>query len=294
MSKKIKYEYFEEFVRNRPQPDNPGVYKLWRYQCDATGYDRHDVKRISLNKDIPFKGYLWRFPIRPLGEMEYEYYPTFEDAYTSMMERDGLYDSGPYPHQKPKHTFCYQITRLGFGPHGRRDFYQQYWQYDATRGEFDRSSCSSYHWGQPGIYGKFLGRLPSEIHFKEGDIVEIGLSRYEDKGKWYSTLGVVIGLPRSVGEVWEGIKDELNDHVSNGNTLESFFRDPDHDGVDGEEYFILYGPFEESMRYTTFRHPIEVRPPTFPVPDEAKHELTKYYNEYITYLNNPIVLIAAD
>lgn len=286
MSKKITYKDFEKFVRNRPQPDNPSFYKLRRYQCTATGYDRHEVKRISLNKDILFKGYMWRFPIRSLNEMEYEYYPTFEEAYTSMMERDGLNESSSHPYPKPTYTFCYQITSLGFGPHGRRDFYLQYWQYDADRRQFDWSSCSSFHWGQPGIYGKFLGRSPEEIPFKVGDIVEIGVSRFEDKGKWYSTLGVMIGLPRSVNNIWDAINDDLNNHVAKGNSIESFFYEPDHNGVDGEEYFILYGPYDESLRYTTFRHPIEVRPPSFPVPDKARAELTKYYNEYRAYLNS--------
>lgn len=283
MSKKLTYEDFEDFVRNRPQPDNPGFYKLWHFQCEVVGYDRQDV---DLNKDIPVRGYMWRFPIRSWGEMEYEYYPTFEEALVSMLKRDSLNDCGSYVYPKLAYTFGYLITRLGFGPLGRRDYYLQYWQYDASKREFDRSSCSSYHWGQPGIYGKFLGRLPDEIAFKEGDIVEIGVSRFEDNGKWYSTLGVVIGIPRSVREIWNCIKDDLNAHVAKGNSIESYFQEPDHDGVDGEEYFILYGPYEESMRYTTFRHPIEVRPPSFPVPDEARVELTKYYNEYRAYLNS--------
>lgn len=166
MSKKITYEDFEEFVRNRPQPDNPGVYKLWRFQCAAVGYDCHEVKRISLNKDILFKGYMWRFQMRPLNEMEYEYYPTFEEAQASMLDHDGLDDCRPYVYPKPTYTFGYQITHLGFGPLGRRDYYLQYWQYDADRKEFDRSSCSSFHWGQPGIYGKLLGRSPEEIPSK--------------------------------------------------------------------------------------------------------------------------------
>ena len=283
----MTYQDFEGFVRDRPQPDNPGVYKLWRFQCAAVGYDCHEVKGVSLNKEGPFKGHMWRFPIKPFNEMEYEYYPTFQDAYTSMMERDGLDDCGPYIYPKPKCTLGYLITRLGFGQLVRRDFYLQYWQYDANRREFDRSSCSSFHWGQPGIYGKFLGRSPEEIPFKMGDIVEIGVSRFEDKGKWYSTLGVVIGLPRSVREVWECINDDLNAYVSNGNTIESFFSEPDYDGVDGEEYFILYGPYDESLRYTTFRHPLEVRPPSFPIPEEARVELTKYYKEYKAFLLNP-------
>lgn len=56
MNKKMTYKDFEGFVRNRPQPDNPGVYKLWHFQCDAVGYDSYEVKGTSLNKDVAFDG----------------------------------------------------------------------------------------------------------------------------------------------------------------------------------------------------------------------------------------------
>lgn len=276
MSKRLTYEDFDRFVRNRPQPDTPGFYKLWRLQCNAIGYERHEVKSLNMNNEEPIKGYMWRFPIKPFEEMEFEYYPNFEEAYASMMTRDRIDDC------ESNITFGYQISRLGFGSLSTRDYYVRYWMYDSDRKEYDRSSCSSYHWNQPGIYGKFLGRLPEEMHFKEGDIVEISTSRAEDKGKWYSTLGVVIGTPRSVKEIWNHLEDELNHHVASGNTIESYFDEPDHDGVDGEEYFILTGPYDEFERYTTFRHPIEVRPPSFLVPDEARDELLKYFKDYNT------------
>lgn len=279
MSKKVTYEDFERFVRNRPQPDTSGFYKLWRLRCNAIGYECHDVNSISLNNEEPIKGYMWRYPIRPFEEMDFEYYPTFEEAHTSMMARDHIEDC------EFNRPFAYQISRLGYGPLGTRDFYVQYWSYDSHRQVYDRSSCSSYHWNQPGVYGKFLGRFPEEIYFKEGDIVEISTSRAEDKGEWHSTLGVVIGMPRSVKEVWNCIETALNQHVAGDNTIESYFDKPDHDGADGEEYFILTGPYDESERYATFRHPIEVRPPAFPVPDEAKETLRKYYEDYLASIN---------
>lgn len=280
MNKKVTYEDFEKFVRNRPQPDSPGFYKLWRLQTDASGYERHEVNGKSLNKEEPIKGYIWKFPIRSFEEMGFEYYPTFKEAHASLMTGDKIDDCEGCT------TFGYQISRLGFGPLGTRDFYVQYWTFDSHKQVYDHSSCSSYHWNQPGVYGKFLGRLPDEIYFKEGDIVEIPTSKAEDKGKWYSTLGVVIGLPRSVKEVWNLVEDILNEHLAKGNTVESFFDKPDQDGVDGEEYFILYAPCDESLCYATFRHPIEVRPPTFPVPEEARTVLMKYYKDYKDMLLN--------
>lgn len=289
MRKKVTYEDFEEFVRNRPQPDTPGFYKLWRLQSDAIGYERHEVKGISLNKEEPFKGYIWRFPVKPFNEIDFEYYPTFEEAYAAMMERDGIEDCPPHVFPTPASTIGYLISRLGFGPLSTNDFYVQYWLYDAARREFDHSSCSSFHWGEPGVYGKYLGRLPEEIPFKEGDIVEITVSRFEDNDKWYSTLGIVIGVPRSVREVWDYLKGEINEHVRNGNPLWSYFYFPDNEGTDGEEYFILAGPYDESERYMTFRHPIEVRPPSFPVPDEAKDTLRKYYDDYLANINNEYI-----
>ena len=286
MNRQVTYEDYEAFVRNRPQPDTPGFYKLWRLKCDATGYERHETEGESLNEKIPYKGYLWRFPIVAWRYEEFVYYPTFEEAYKAMTEYDDVDNSIVY--SSPKHTFGYQISRLGFGPHGTRDFYIQYWKYDSNQVEYDRSSCSSYHFNMPGIYGKYLGRFPENIRFQEGDIVEISVSRFEDAGKCYSTLGVVIGTPRTVRQKWEWDKAGINELAKKGepNPIEKYFENPDSWGVDIEEYFILYGPYEESMMYASFRHPQDVRPPSFDVPEEAKETLMKYYNEYLESLKD--------
>lgn len=288
MSKRITYEEFEEFVRNRPQPDTPGFYKLWRLRCKATDYERHEVKGESLNYKIPYKGFLWRFPIKDWHHMEFVYYPTFEEAYRAMMDNEVVDNSIVYSNSQQEYTFGYHISRLGFGPHGTRDFYIQYWKYDSNQVEYDRSSCSSYHFNMPGIYGKFLGRFPKNIRFQEGDIVEISVSRFEDAGKCYSTLGIVIGTPRTVRQQWEWEEAGINELAEKGapNPIEKYFEKPDCWGVDIEEYFILYGPYEESMRFATFEHPQEVRPPSFDVPEEAKETLMKYYNEYQESLKN--------
>lgn len=286
MNKKVTYEDFAAFVRNRPIPDTPGFYKLWRLTCEDTGYECREVEGLSLNDKIPYKGKQWRFGIPHRHEMEFEYYATFEDAYTAMMEDWGSDEDICFKSSKLNYTFGYQISRLGFGPHGTRDFFVEYWKYDRNKVEYDRSTCSSFHYGMPGVYGKFLGRFPDQIRFKEGDLVEIGVSRKEDNGKCYSVLGVVIGTPLSVRHAWENEEDSLNKLAAKGEPIEKNFEGTKGLDVDDEEYFILYGPYEESMNYATFLHPKDVRPPSYPVPDEARETLMQYYNDYLESLKN--------
>lgn len=259
---------FEDFVRNRPVPDTPGFYKLVRFTCDATGYMRREVKGIELPGYETVRGVKWVFPVGRFSEMDYEYYPTLEDAQKAISA------------SSTKRVFGYQISRLGFGSQGRNDYFVQYWSYDGSGRLFDRSSCSSYHWNTPGITGKFLGRLPEQIAFREGDLVEICVSSQEEPGRVFATLGIVLARPRSVKDVWEVIGREINSNLRKGISVEKTFEEPDHDGVDGEEYFILYGPVDESLSFASFRHPIEVRPPSFPVSREAYETLIKYYNDY--------------
>lgn len=281
--KELTLEDFERFVRNRPLPDTPGFYKLWRLRSGATGYTRHDIDYHDAVDNETVKGSVWRFPVRPSCDMEYEYHPTFEDAYRSMTTPSRIDNEIVCCGSGPEHIIGYRICRLGFGPHGTRDFYIEYSNYDGMFREYDRSSCSSYHWNTPGIYGKYLGRFPEQIAFRQGDIVETCMSRFEDGGMEYSALGVVVGIPWTVEEVWERIRDDVNSLDCN-NRLEAYFEAPDHGGVDVEEYFILYGPVNESLTYATFRHPSEVRPPSFDVPAEAVETLRRYYDRYMETL----------
>ncbi len=283
---KIKYKDFEAFVRNRPVPDTPGFYKLWRLKCEDKGYECHEVEGLSLNYRIPYKGKQWRFEILPWRHMEFEYYPTFEEAHTAMMEDWGEDEEIYFKNTKLNYTFGYQISRLGFGPHGTRDFYVEYWKYDHNKKEYDRSSCSSYHWNLPGVYGKFLGRLPEQIRFRKGDLVEISRSSHEEKGMVFSVLGVVIGQPRTVKDEWGYLKSSINKLAEKGVPIEKAFEEPDQWGVDNEEYFVLFGPYEESMLHAEFIHPQEVRPPSFPVPKEARETMKQYYKDYLESLKN--------
>ena len=280
MKKELTLNDWEELVRNRPKPDTPGFYKLIRFQTHCKEYEKHEVESINFSNDEKFTGWQWRFPMKWANEQEFEYYPTFEEAYEAMMNPPQI-DGAVIGLYTPGNAVGYRILHLGYGPHGTRDFYIDYRQYDADRREYMRSSCSSYHWNTPGIYGKFLGRLPEEIPFKEGDIVEITASRYEDGGKSYAILGVVIGEPHTVEEIWRGYRKEANALLQKGESLDLLFEEPDQEGTDGDEYFVLYGPFDESMRYATFESPEYLRVPSHPVPDEAREYLMEQYKRYL-------------
>lgn len=62
------------------------------------------------------------------------------------------------------------------------------------------------------------------------------------------------------------------------------FEEPDGSGADEDEYFVLYGPFDESLRYATFTAPEGVRPPSLPVPDEAREYIMENYRKYLKSL----------
>lgn len=268
---------FEEFVRNRPVPDTPGVYKLTIYKWHGSSEDRlYNAMPLTVEDfdGNEVSGFCWRFPFADgYDEPDYEYHSTFEQAHEAMMGYVGGEDI---------YGFC--INRLGYGPLGNHDWYMAYWSYDAKGHEFDHSSCSSYHYRQPGIYGKYLGRFPEEIPFKEGDIVQIVTSLHNHWGKLvdHATLGVVVGTPRTVKDYWEGYVE----YMKNGGDEHEYFENPDHSGTDEEEYFIMYGPLDANMHNFTFRGAREVRPPAYPVPDDVRETLMEYYQDYLQYLEN--------
>lgn len=88
-----------------------------------------------------------------------------------------------------------------------------------------------------------------DTHFNVGDIVEISVSRFEDKGNYYTTLGTVIEEPESCHG----------------------------------EYLVLYGPFDVSFRYADFMDPISVHRPSGLISDETKESLTEYFKQYQAY-----------
>lgn len=274
----MTYKEFESFLRNRPVPDTPSFYKLtiykWHKPWEGELHGRYEAAPLTVTDEgKEVSGFRWRFPFTEgYKEPDYEYHPTFEEAHTAMMG---------YVAAKDKDTYGFCIDRLGYGPQGNHDWYISYRQYDAEGREVGRSCCSSYHYRLPGIHGNFLGRLPEEITFKEGDIVQVVISLFEDK-RDYATLCVVIGTPRTVKEYYELYRE----HIEQGGFEYNFFYAPDTLGADADEYFVLFGPYSKDLRFTTFPMAVNVRPPGFPVPDDVRETLMKYYHDYMEGCKN--------
>lgn len=269
----MTFNEFEGFVRNRPKPDTPGVYKLFIYRwnkhhCQEDEKYEAMTRTVNAGDNKEVTGILWRSPYTFLHlEPDYEYHPTFEQAHAAMMG---------YVGEKDTYGFC--IMHLGYGPLGNNECYVSYCSYDAEGKEYDHSSCSSYHYGQPGIYGKFLGRFPEEIPFKEGEIVQI-LTNLEGGCRDYVTLGVVVNTPRTIKDQWESYCN----YIKKGGTEHEYFESPRCYGADDDEYFILFGPNDHFWQNTAFRMAVNVWPPAYPVPDKVRESLMGYYRDFLNH-----------
>lgn len=109
---KITLEDYKKYVRNRPSPDTFGFYKIWRLKCKDTGYICHEIEYIDEDSEKVVTGLQWRFPIPSLSEMEFEYYPTFDEAYAAMTKPSCIESSIAYKDSELKHTFGYQISAI--------------------------------------------------------------------------------------------------------------------------------------------------------------------------------------
>jgi hypothetical protein len=263
---------FKALVKNRPEPDTPGFYRLtvhhWcgtdacpkdasvRYSADLSGELLRRCKNVQ-GADLR----VWRYRSHNVWRLtDHEYYATFEEAYEAMLhtpetqrDRNSLVDE----------IIGYSIERLGFGRLGVNDFYVSYHNYDARFREIGHSVCSSYHYEQPGIYGTFLGRFPEEL-CKPGDIVEFRYC-YGD-GEWdYNALGVVLKAPASVEDSWQP-EINLEDNICRG--------------ADEDEYFIRFAPSTPTEETCCYCNAQFVRTPAFSIPAEAHELLNSYYKLY--------------
>ena len=241
---------FENFVASRPQPDEPGFYSLVVYRrapWGSAGYERV-LETWNNPQGLP----LWRFLIeRP--ERGMEHYATLHDAHAAMVSYAGEED-----------IYKFVIMRRCFGAKGLGWFYVEYWKYDAAGREYERSACSSAHYGTRTIYGQFLGRFPHQMAYRPGDIVQFGYN-YRD-GHEYETLAVVVGQPRSVAECMDYYQslDEIPTSKINA-------------GSDDDEYFLMFGPHNDTMVNYTFVNTFDISRPALPVPDEAHAALMSYF-----------------
>ena len=122
-----------------------------------------------------------------------EYYPTFPLCCHHKVLSATLPDAEAVMVRLLKETtdaYCAVITELAFGEDIRGNYVSKR-AYDADGTLVDSTKCSSIFSEEWDDYRHFRGRMPEEIRFKKGDIVEVF------NGDSVS-LAVVVGLPPSV------------------------------------------------------------------------------------------------
>lgn len=260
----MRYEEFRQLACCRPYPDTPGFYKLewFKHKSDAQ----------YLPNEI-LDGVIWEYQGLSICDIgNYEYYPSFGDAHQAMKRKVGT-----------EGIDGFVIRKLGYGPQGIKDFYIYFTSYDGEGTQILQSVCSSYHYNQPGLAGKFIGRDEKTTHFKLGDIVQY--DRCERNSMWKKcTLGIVVGLPRSVEDYWELYEEDVEE-LGRQEADKKWFEEPSIAGSDDDEYFIQFGPFEPVMHNFTFRNAVGIRLPALTVPDNVRASLIGYYKDYMDYLN---------
>lgn len=262
---KMTYKEFLQLACFRPHPATKGFYKLeWFKHNEDDHYSQCEIPG----------GFLWEYRGLSVGDIgNFEYYPTFEGAHSAMSQKIGT-----------ENIDGFIIRKLGYGLLGTKDFYLHFTSYDAEGKEILHSVCSSYHYNQPGLAGKFLGRDDISAHFKLGEIVQI--ERSVRDSMWAKcTLGVVVGLPRSTFDFWNSYEEDVKE-LGRQEANEKWFDKPSMMGSDDDEYFIQFGPYEPDMLNFTFRNAVDIRLPALHVPKEVRDMLHEYHKGYIDYLNS--------
>jgi hypothetical protein len=251
-------EEFKSLVKNRPEPDTPGFYRLdvllgWDLDLnrEEEGYSAVEIT-LPANRRRKMAPYTaWRY-----GQAKNysEYYATFEDAFQAMHTFT----------QRMKSIFTvvgYSIRKLAFGQVSfTGSNCVNYLNYDAQFRETGHSVHSLYHEGTSSIYGKYLGRFPEEMH-QRGDIVEASVKLGDDKSPSF-TLGIVIESPMSVEQMYRPYFN-IDDNY------------PDEFGTD--YYRICFGPLGSHGNEPSRLVPAcDVCTPIFEVPAEARDTLIQY------------------
>lgn len=272
------FEEFKEMVRNRPVPDTPGYYRLSVCVYDPEHFypenkthtvrkDGHTPMMFQKNKllgiDDVGHAYMIDVDSPPMGAD----FATFKEAKTRMLELVG-----------GRNIFAFKIERLGFGQLAHNRFPVECWMFDA-KGEFvQQSSCSSFHYREPGIYGKFFGHDKSGLPYKRGEIVMIPrcFGLYGSQ----LVLGVVAETPMTLEEEYDSFQTKLVQWVESGHSPESWVDNPDYPGSDDDEYFIQIGRYTAHMGNFHYIHLMDVYPAPKDLPDEILSDLKQWHECY--------------
>lgn len=191
-------------------------------------------------------------------------YPTFDEAYKAMhgIEKNGASQN-------------FIIEHLGYGQIDSILFPVKVWMYDADFKLIQQQNYSSFHYHQPGIYGKFFGHLQDEVPYHNGDIVAI---RNSTKGR---LPAIVVGEPWDITHGYEEYCSTVSLCIRKGKSPSDWVNEQRFSGCDDDEYFLQYGPYDEMMRNFTFAHPMQILPAPSNISKEEKDLLMQWYMDYL-------------
>lgn len=151
-----------------------------------------------------------------------------------------------------------------------------WWLYDADGERIDSSVCSAFHCGDKKTpAGKYLGRLPEEIRFAKGDIVEV-IGYDSANGDYVATLAIINCTPGNIDDEWQYFnrcQQEIGEYPFNGFYCLDYFHDYSDD-----QYGYLSGCGGDNALTES------IVAPTMPVSDKIREEFTQLQKNHAEWL----------
>ncbi|MCH5233730.1 MAG: hypothetical protein J1E16_00410 [Muribaculaceae bacterium] len=244
-------EEFYTLATNRPAITGDSIYKLTIREIDknTTGF-----KKDEKTGD-------WCYEIGT----SHNWYTSKDKAVKYMLKYIQESDS----HYR-KHIHSALIERIPANTLFEDGGQLEWWLYDKNGKEIDRSVCTWEINEEPSEASIFMGRLPEEIKFKMGDIVEI-----VDDNKVF--LSVINGLPSSIEEIWKLYEKRIR---NNGNDKNKGVPLSLFDAMADMYFYIQANGFDPDTS------PYHISKPSFPVPEKAKEILTTRYDTWQSYMDS--------
>ncbi|MDE7386881.1 MAG: hypothetical protein K2N28_07055 [Muribaculaceae bacterium] len=202
--------------------------------------------------------------------VESGYYATKEDAEAEMLKR-ACNDK----------ELTFKIDRIGFGQVASVQFPVEEWLCDCEGKLLEQASCSSFHYQQPGIYGKFFGHVLSP---RRPFMVNQYVTVRNRQGQ--SVLGIVLSEGLSLDWGYRNYRWTLDEWIREGNQPDEWVNTTLFPGSDEDEYFVQFGPFTELMENFAFFHPMNMTPVQRMLSDEETADLKKWHRDYLDYLDS--------
>ncbi len=215
---------YEEMVRRRPKPDDASYYRLKVWSYDGSRQVKNEFSRVIVDSLPSYR--------RPISCRLVEF-PTKDEAVGTM---HAMVDAGE------SEICAFIIERLAVCEVGSEPLWLEAWSYDSNGNLIQEASCSAAHAGKPGVYGKFLGHLPENVKWHQGDIVQI-FHHYPGDPNTYATLGIVESAPESTEEIYKQYLFSARQSIREGRHPDEWSETTVFEGADEDEMSVLTGPY---------------------------------------------------